>query len=66
MELLPWWVYIVVAGIVISGFMVIFTEKQEQEEDNEFIEREGEKYIQRMKNEKEERFNNEKKSKVGI
>lgn len=56
MELLPWWVYAVIVGIVISGFMVIFTEKQEQDIENEYIEEEGNEYIQRMKMEKEKRI----------
>jgi len=52
---LPIWMYAVVIGIFISGFMVIFTSRQEKEIDQEFIEKEGEIYLQRMKEERERR-----------
>jgi Sporulation protein YhaL len=48
-------VYLVIVGIVVSGFMVLYTEKQEQDIDEEFIEREGELYVQRMHEERERR-----------
>jgi len=52
---LPIWMYAVVIGIFISGFMVIYTSRQEKEIDQEFIEKEGEIYLQRIKEEKERR-----------
>lgn len=55
MELLPWWIYLVILGIVFCGFMVIFTEKKEQEIEDEFIEQDGTIFIERMKKEKEKR-----------
>ncbi len=39
METLPWWIYLVIIGIVVSGYMVLYTSKKEQEIDNEFIEK---------------------------
>lgn len=61
MEFLPWWIYLVILGIVFCGFMVIFTEKQEQDIEEEYLEQEGAIYIERMKKEQEK-----KKEKKGL
>lgn len=50
--ILPWWVYLVIAGIIFSAVMMIKTVKEEQDVDLEFIEKEGEIYIQRMEEER--------------
>ncbi|WP_129726710.1 sporulation YhaL family protein [Ectobacillus funiculus] len=55
METLPWWVYVVIVGIIVSGYMVLYTSKKEQDIDQEFIEREGNMYMQRIKEERERR-----------
>lgn len=55
METLPWWVYVVIVGIIVSGYMVLYTSKKEQDMDQEFIEREGDVYMQRIKKERERR-----------
>lgn len=55
METLPWWVYLVIVGIVLSGYMVLYTSKKEQDMDNEFIEKEGEVYMKRLEEEREKR-----------
>ncbi len=52
---LPWWIYLVLAGIVFSAYMMIKTAKEDQEVDMEFIEKEGEIYIQRMEEERARR-----------
>jgi Sporulation protein YhaL len=52
---LPFWMYIVILGIFISGFMVLYTSKQERDIDEAFIEKEGEIYLQRIKEERERR-----------
>ncbi|MBP0726886.1 sporulation YhaL family protein [Bacillus sp. RG28] len=52
---LPIWMYAVVIGIFISGFMVVYTSRQEKEIDQEFIEKEGEIYLQRIKEERDRR-----------
>jgi len=54
-ETLPWWVYLVIVGIVLSGYMVLYTSKKEQDMDNEFIEKEGEVYMKRLEEEREKR-----------
>ncbi|PGS47258.1 MULTISPECIES: sporulation YhaL family protein [Bacillaceae] len=55
MPLLPFWMYIVILGIFVSGFMVLYTSKQERDADEAFIEKEGEIYLQRIKEERERR-----------
>ncbi len=49
------WFKIVIVGIVLSGYMVLYTSKKEQEMDNEFIEKEGEVYMKRLEEEREKR-----------
>ncbi|GGI15108.1 sporulation YhaL family protein [Bacillus sp. JJ664] len=55
MLLLPFWMYIVILGIFVSGFMVLYTSKQDRDADEAFIEKEGEIYLQRIKEERERR-----------
>ncbi|MCP1122703.1 sporulation YhaL family protein [Bacillus sp. 3103sda1] len=55
METLPWWIYFIIIGIIVSGYMVLYTSKKEQEIDNEFIEKEGEIYMRRLAEERERR-----------
>ncbi|WP_028402506.1 sporulation YhaL family protein [Ectobacillus panaciterrae] len=64
MELLPWWVYLVIAGIVVSGYMVLYTSKKEEEIDQEFIEREGEIYMERLRAEQNRRAGKEDENSV--
>jgi len=49
---LPWWVYLVVSGIVFSGYMTVRTAAQERKIDESFIEKEGEIYMERIRKEK--------------
>ncbi|CAM4120765.1 SigE-dependent sporulation protein [Bacillus cereus] len=64
METLPWWVYLVIVGIVLSGYMVLYTSKKEQDMDNEFIEKEGEVYMKRLEEEREKRNQSSDKDSV--
>ncbi|KEK24935.1 sporulation YhaL family protein [Bacillus gaemokensis] len=64
METLPWWIYLIIIGIVVSGYMVLYTSKKEQEMDNEFIEKEGEVYMKRLEEERERRNQNNDKDSV--
>ncbi|MDM5192408.1 sporulation YhaL family protein [Bacillus hominis] len=64
MEILPWWVYLVIVGIVLSGYMVLYTSKKEQDMDNEFIEKEGEVYMKRLEEEREKRNQSSDKDSV--
>lgn len=63
-ETLPWWIYLVIIGIVVSGYMVLYTSKKEQEIDNEFIEKEGEIYMKRLEEERERRNQDNDKDSV--
>ncbi|MBB3907607.1 sporulation YhaL family protein [Anoxybacillus rupiensis] len=49
---LPWWIYIVISGIIFSGYMTVRTAAKEREIDEAFIEKEGEIYMQRIREEK--------------
>ncbi|RAK19478.1 sporulation protein YhaL [Anoxybacillus vitaminiphilus] len=51
----PWWIYLVLMGIVVSGYMTIRTAKKDREIDAAFIEKEGEVYIERIREERERR-----------
>lgn len=57
---IPFWMYLVVMGIVFSAFMVYKTGKEERQMEDEIIEREGEVYMQRLEQEREEKRTTEK------
>lgn len=52
---IPFWVFAVVVGIVISALMAMKTGREERMLEMENIEKEGEIYITRLEREKEER-----------
>lgn len=52
---MPFWIWLVVAGIVISAYMTIRTHREEQEKELQEAELEGAIYIERMEKEKEKR-----------
>ncbi|WP_108671919.1 sporulation YhaL family protein [Peribacillus acanthi] len=49
------WVYFVIAGIIVSGFMAVRAARQEKQIEDQWIEQEGERFITRMNEEKEKR-----------
>jgi hypothetical protein len=53
--MIPIWVYLVAAGIILSAIMAVKTGKEERREEREGIESEGEIYMKRLEREKEER-----------
>ncbi|MFC7391672.1 sporulation YhaL family protein [Scopulibacillus cellulosilyticus] len=57
----PWWVYLVFAGILFSGFQFVILSKKDKEEDEKWIEEQGQVFIKRMNDERERR-NDEKKT----
>lgn len=61
---IPFWMYLVVMGIVFSAFMVYKTGKEEKQIEDEIIEREGEVYMKRLEQEREEKKSAEKS--VGV
>ncbi|RLQ97302.1 sporulation YhaL family protein [Falsibacillus albus] len=52
---LPIWIYFVAAGILFSAFMSVKSAKEDREEEQEWLEKEGEIYIERMEKEREMR-----------
>ncbi|MCL1630702.1 sporulation YhaL family protein [Sporolactobacillus sp. CPB3-1] len=55
MERVAWWVYLVVAGIIFSGYQAFNLSKQEREVDDEWIEQQGNVYMKRINAEKKRR-----------
>lgn len=55
MQRVAWWVYLVVAGILFSGYQTVAAVRADREIDEQWNERQGEKYIQRMRTEREKR-----------
>ncbi|WP_062197503.1 sporulation YhaL family protein [Massilibacterium senegalense] len=53
---LPLWIYVVMFGIIFSGFMVIKTAKDEQEIEEKFIEKEGEAFLNRVRKEHQQKI----------
>lgn len=51
----PLWVFLIVCGIIFSGYMWLVTSKKEKEEEERWIEQEGRIFIRRMEEEKERR-----------
>ncbi len=52
---IPFWIFVVVIGIVISALMAIKTGREERLVEMETIEKEGEVFLQRLEEEKEKR-----------
>jgi hypothetical protein len=52
---IPLWMYFVIAGIMISAYMVIRTGREEKRIEDEVIEKEGEIYMKRLEEEREEK-----------
>lgn len=51
----PWWVYLVVVGILFCGYQFIRNAREDYRADWEWAEQEGNVYIRRMEAEKQER-----------
>ncbi len=51
----PWWVYLVIAGIFISGSLALKYTLEERRAEREWIEQEGNKYLERIRAEREKR-----------
>ncbi|MDV2686267.1 sporulation YhaL family protein [Alkalihalophilus lindianensis] len=52
----PWWVYFVIAGILLSGYLSVKYSKEEREFEQEWIEKEGNVYMERLAEEKARRI----------
>lgn len=50
---LPWWIYILIFFIFLSGYMALKAMRAERALEQQYIEREGKIYIDRMEAERE-------------
>lgn len=57
MEEIPFWVWLVVSGIVFSAYMTIRTNREERELELWEAEQEGERYMERIRREREKKNN---------
>ncbi|MCM3216159.1 sporulation YhaL family protein [Niallia taxi] len=57
---IPMWVLFVLGGIVVSAFMAVKSGKEDRQQEQEIIEREGEVYIRRMEEEKHKKIGSDK------
>ncbi|MBP2241072.1 hypothetical protein J2Z40_001634 [Cytobacillus eiseniae] len=55
MMTIPFWVYFVIVGILISAYMAVKSGREEREMENESIELEGRVYMERLEKEREAR-----------
>ena len=60
---IPWWVFITILLIFLSGYMAFRAMRAEQKLEQQFIEEEGQKYIKRMEEERQSR-NKEKRQQI--
>jgi hypothetical protein len=51
----PWWVFMLILFIFLSGIMAFRAMRAEQKLEQEFIEKEGQVYMERLEAEREER-----------
>nr|WP_100408315.1 sporulation YhaL family protein [Bacillus solitudinis] len=51
----PWWVYLVLMGIVGSGYLCYKYSREERELEEKWIEKEGHVFMERLMEEKEKR-----------
>ncbi|OAS84006.1 MULTISPECIES: sporulation YhaL family protein [Metabacillus] len=55
MLLLPWWIYVCIIGILVSGYMAFKTAREDKLVDHEFIEKEGQVFIERIEQERQKK-----------
>ncbi|MDQ0224269.1 sporulation YhaL family protein [Metabacillus niabensis] len=55
MLLLPWWIYVCIIGILVSGYMAFKTAREDKKVDQEFIEKEGQVFLERIEQERQRR-----------
>lgn len=58
LEHVAWWVYLLIAGIIFSGYQAFSFSRKDKEIDEEWIEQQGDVYMKRIKTEKQRRRNN--------
>ena len=53
--MLPWWIYLCVIGILVSGYMAFKTSRQDKMIDEDYIEKEGQVYLDRIEQERQKK-----------
>lgn len=54
---LPWWIFLMILFIFLSGYMSFRAMRAERALENQFIEHEGQKYMKRIETERQQRQN---------
>jgi len=52
---MPWWIYLCIIGILVSGYMAFKTARQDKQIDDTFIEQEGQVYLDRIEQERQKK-----------
>ncbi|KGX85277.1 sporulation YhaL family protein [Pontibacillus litoralis] len=52
---MPWWVLLIIAIIIYSGYMAFRSIKEEKQMERNFIEQEGRKYMKRIEEARKEK-----------
>ncbi|KPB04924.1 sporulation protein [Bacillus sp. CHD6a] len=52
---MPWWMLLIVIGIVFSAYMTLRSAKEEKEVEEAIIEKEGQVYMDRIQEEREKK-----------
>ncbi|MFD2216234.1 MULTISPECIES: sporulation YhaL family protein [Bacillaceae] len=55
MFVMPWWIYLCIIGILVSGYMAFKTARQDKQIDDTFIEQEGQVYLDRIEKERQKK-----------
>jgi Sporulation protein YhaL len=55
MFIMPWWIYLCIIGILVSGYMAFKTARQDKQIDDTFIEQEGQVYLDRIEQERQKK-----------
>ncbi|AIE59248.1 sporulation YhaL family protein [Bacillus methanolicus] len=58
--LVPFWVYLVVGGIMISAYMAVKAGREERQQEMESIELEGSIYMERLEQERKKKVEKQK------
>lgn len=55
MIIMPWWIYLCIIGILVSGYMAFKSAREEKKIDDTFIEQEGQVYLDRIEQERQKK-----------
>lgn len=57
---MPWWIFLIVVLIFLSGYMAFRAMRAEKQLEQQFIEKEGNIYLQRMEDERQRKAENQR------